>query len=409
MRSLYLLLAACCLLPQLSAAQSRSAAPKPKPKATAPKPAPNIYAEVDAKALQAPDSATTTTAGIAAYINSQFSRNSDKVRAAFIWVASNIQYDLNNMFALNFYEKKEEKIEKALKTRKGICENYAVVFQDICTKAGIKSYVIEGYTRQNGFVDYIPHAWCAALTDTGWALFDPTWGSGYIQNKQFVKKISNRYFAASGTELIKSHMPFDYLWQLLPYPLSSQEFYDGKTQPDPAKPFFNYADSIAAFEKQDRISYYAEAARRLETAGVKNSMCFDRLQYLRREIEIDAQNNIVYHYNGALARYNNAVNAFNDYINFYNKQFKPERSDAEIQAMINECSNELKQATDRLNKIKKPDANTTALITGMRKQIGDLSTRVNEQQEWLNKYFAKGRSGRRSMFVKYTWFGVPLN
>lgn len=121
-------------------------------------------------------------------------------------------------------------------------------------------------------------------------------------------------------------------------------------------------------------SYYAEAARRLEAAGVKNSMSFDRLQYLRREIEIDAQNNIVYHYNGALARYNNAVNAFNDYIDFYNKQFKPERSDTEIQAMLTACSTELKAATDRLNKIKNPDANTTALITGMRRQIGDQTT-----------------------------------
>lgn len=52
------------------------------------------------------------------------------------------------MFAINFYEKKEDKIAKPLKTRKGICENYASLFTDICIKSGLKSFVIEGYTSK---------------------------------------------------------------------------------------------------------------------------------------------------------------------------------------------------------------------------------------------------------------------
>jgi len=46
------------------------------------------------------------------------------------------------MFAINFYEQKEEKISKPLKYRKGICENYAALFNDLCSKSGIKSFVI---------------------------------------------------------------------------------------------------------------------------------------------------------------------------------------------------------------------------------------------------------------------------
>jgi len=95
------------------------------------------------------------------------------------------------MYALNFYAKTEDKITKALKTRRGICENYATLFMDICNKTGIKSFVVEGYTKQNGFADYIPHAWSAALIDTTWYLFDPTWGSGYVNNGKFVSKINN--------------------------------------------------------------------------------------------------------------------------------------------------------------------------------------------------------------------------
>ncbi|MBI3520167.1 MAG: transglutaminase domain-containing protein [Bacteroidetes bacterium] len=115
----------------------------------------NEFAAIDKKALLLPDSLTKTTDQIASYINSNFITDKDKSRAIFIWVASSIQYDIDNMFALNFYENKNDKITKPLKTRKGICENYASLFTDICIKSGLKSYVIEGYTKQNGFADYI--------------------------------------------------------------------------------------------------------------------------------------------------------------------------------------------------------------------------------------------------------------
>jgi transglutaminase/protease-like cytokinesis protein 3 len=110
------------------------------------KPTVNIYATIDKKALQLPDSLTKTTDGIASYVTENFSTDKEKARAIFIWIASNIEYDIQNMFAINFYEKREDKIVKPLKSRKGICENYATLFNDICSKTGIKSFVIEGYT-----------------------------------------------------------------------------------------------------------------------------------------------------------------------------------------------------------------------------------------------------------------------
>ncbi|WP_343704532.1 transglutaminase domain-containing protein [Chitinophaga sp.] len=406
MRPLYLFIVILSLSLN-AAAQSRPAARTQKTAAPA-KPV-NAYAAIDAKALQVPEEATATTAGIAAYINASFTKPVDKVRAAFIWTASSLQYDLDNMFALNFHEKREEKIARSLKTRKGICENYAAIFNDICNKAGIRAFVVEGYTRQNGFTDYIPHAWCAAYVDTAWFLFDPTWGSGYVVSGKFVKKINNEYFLAAPRQLVKSHMPFDYLWQLLHYPVTTAEFYEGKTEENTSRPFFSYADSIAVFEKQDEVDYYAAAASRMERNGVRNSLAFDRLQQMRRAIDIEMQNRVVHLYNTASVNYNNAVNSFNTFIDYRNKQFKPEKTDPQIQAMLDESADELKNASLKLARIKNPDANTASLITGFNKQIGDLSARIDEQQEWLKKYFSKGKAGRRSMFTKYSWFGIPLN
>jgi hypothetical protein len=390
----------------------------PVPGLVAQKPAEKVneYAKLDAKALQLPDSLMSGTDKIAGYINTHFSSTAERSRAIFIWVANNIQYDVDNMFAINFYEEPGEKIAKVLRTRKGICENYAALFTDICGKAGIPSYVVEGYTKQKGFVDYIPHAWCAARLDSGWFLFDPTWGSGYISNGKFVRKINNDYFKARPEVFIKDHIPFDYLWEFLYYPVTNQEFYEGRTAPDKSKAYFNYPDSIRAYEALDSSGQEMAAAVRVEAGGVRNSLIFDRLRHLKLEIEnhrrqeeVNRQNAAVYAYNSALAEYNAGVNQFNVFINYYNKQFKPERPDAGIRAMIDSADHSLRSARSGTGAIHATGAQIQTSITALNKAIEDALAQVTEREEWLTKYFSKGKGGRRSMFSKYSFFGIPLN
>ena len=375
------------------------------------KPVVNEYAAIDKKALQLPDSSTKTTDGIANYVTANFATNKDKTRAIFIWITSNIEYDIQNMFALNFYEQKEDKIAKPLKNRKGTCENYAALFTDVCLKTGIKAYMIEGYTKQNGFADYLSHAWCAAFIDSAWCMFDPTWGSGYGSAGKFYKKINNAYFKAAPATLIKSHIPFDYLWQFLNYPITNQEFYEGKTLENKSKPYFDYSDSIKVYEKQDHIAQLVSSSCRIEKNGVRNSLVFDRLQHIKLELEMDRQNKAINLYNGAVASYNEGVNLFNDFIQYRNKQFVPMKTDSAIQNMIDTVTAQLSQAKLKLNQIANPDANTIALISQLNKSMADISVNIKEQQEWLTLYFSKGKSKRKSMFYekKYSLFGIPLN
>jgi hypothetical protein len=369
----------------------------------------NEYLATDKRVLELPDSLSKKTEDIASYISANFKDDNEKSRAIFIWVATNIQYDIENMFALNFYEKKEEKILKPLKTKKGICENYAALFTDICQKAGIRSFVVEGYTKQNGFADYIPHAWSAALIDSTWYLFDPTWGSGYVSGGKFFKKINNDHYKANPALFNKTHMPFDPLWQFLDYPISNQEFYEGKAQQN--KAFFNFKDSIEAYEKQSHLEQLASSAYRIEKNGVKNSLIFDRLQHLKLEIENNRQTTIMNLYNSAVVDYNDGVNDFNTFINYRNKQFTPLKADSEIQNMVTIVDSKFKSAKSKLLQISNLDFNTTNLIQQLTKSIDDVTTHVTEQNEWLKVYFSKGKSGRKSMFYeqKFTWFGIPLN
>ena len=371
----------------------------------------NEYLSIDKKAIKIPDSLTITTKGIADYINTNFKTDKEKVRAIFIWVASSIEYDIANIYAINFYETKENKINKALKTKKGICENYAALFTDIATGCGITSYIIEGYTKQNGFTDYIPHAWCAAYVDSAWYMFDPTWGSGYLNGGKFYKKINNEYFKTLPSTLIKSHIPFDYLWQFLNYPVTNQEFYEGRITANKAKPFFNYVDSITLYESKNHIEQLISAAYRIEKNGLKNAMIFDRLQHIKVELENDRVNTSTNLYNVAIVYYNESIRNINNFIQYRNKQFNPLKSDADIQQMIDLGVKNIEDAKAKLTAINNPDAATISLISNLNKSISDICINIKEQQDFLALYFSKGKAKRKAMFYdkKVTWFGIPIN
>lgn len=369
----------------------------------------NEYSAIDKVMIQIPDSLTKTTQGIAGYVKMNFSKPNDQSRAIFIWIAKNIQYDIDNMFAINFYQKTNEIIDKVLSTRKGICMSYAELFNEIANKVGVKTYVISGYTKQNGFVDYIPHAWCASTIDSAWFLFDPTWGSGYMQNGKFVKQINNYYYKTKPEQIIKSHMPFDPLWQFLNYPITNQEFYEGKTQINNKKEFFNFVDTLQQFEKQSAIEQLISSSSRIEKNGVKNSLVFDRLQHNKREIEYYNNKKIVDNYNSAVNSFNSGINLLNVFIDYRNKQFTPKRPDAEIKQMVDTVDYLFNQTRLQLNTIKNPDSNLATSITQLNKSLNDTTVNLNDQKAFVDKYLKAGKLYRKTMFTKYTWFGIPLN
>jgi transglutaminase superfamily protein len=400
-------LLAAILLPAILVAQKATASKSASP-----------YAQVDAKALGLPDSDTHAVGPMAAWIDANFSSPTEKTRAVFTWVAGNIDYDVVNMFALNFSEDTATKIARALQTRKGICVNYATLFTAVCNAAGIESVVIEGYTKQRGFTDYIPHAWSAARLDGDWFFFDPTWGSGYIEKGKFVRKMNDGYFKATPESFISTHMPYDYLWEFLYYPVTTEDFYSGKTRPNPSRPRFDFPDTLRAYEAMTPVEREATAANRIERNGVRNTATFNMIANLRtdvenhhRQAEADRQNRVVDAYNTALGTFNESLRLFNVFINYFNAQFKPERPDAEIRQMLDSADHLLQVARSITDTIRLTPADTRVdkPLHQLQTSITDLGSHIKEEQDWLTKYMSKGKSGRRSMFYKYTWLGIPLN
>ena len=360
----------------------------------------NEFSKVDNIALKIPDSMTHTTSGLSDYINDNFSRETDKSRAIFVWIANNIRYDIENISAVNTYKNTGEIINKVLKTRKGVCMHYAELYNEIANRVGIKSYVVPGYTKQNGSVDKLPHAWCASLIGSTWFLIDPTWGSGYIQNSKFVKKINDVYFKAKPELFIKSHMPFDPLWQFLNYPITNKEFYEGKVATSRKRPFFNYLDTLRKYEQETEVEKLVSASVRIEKNGIVNSLIMDQLKNNKREIEYYWEKQTVEMFNSAVNLYNEGINELNEFIVYRNKRFLPGKTDNEIKNMVDEAEYLLINSQRRLKEIRNPDSKTADLITQFSKSVGEALRILNEQKIFVNKYLKTEETLRNSLFYK---------
>lgn len=371
---------------------------------------PNIeYTSIDKKIAAIPNNLTTSTDGIADFINANFKSENDKIRAVFYWTASNISYDVKNAFSLNPNQTAQEKIEKALKTKKGVCIHYAEVFNSIANKVGVKSIIIEGYTKQNGKIAPLPHAWCGANIDGKWYVFDPTWGSGGMHNGKFVKKINNYYFKAEPSKIISSHIAFDYLWQFLNYPITNQEFYDGKVQVDKSKKYFDFDTELKRQVSLSDMERVSELITRVEVHGIKNKMIYDYLTSKRKELEIRNQNMNIEKLNSIATEYNQAIILLNDFINYRNKKFKPTLPDYEILQMIQRPKEALEKCRKDMKTVGFVGVENESNLRSIKKSINEALAQAEEYELFVKDYLSKSKLVRKTMFTKVSWFGIPLN
>ena len=367
------------------------------------------YTLVDAKMTAIPANATVSTEAIAKYINANFKTENDKIRAVFYWTASNISYDVENMFVVNSNETKQDRIVKTLKTKKGICEDYANIFCETANLVGVKSIVIQGYTKQYGKIAALSHAWCAAKIDNKWYLFDPTWGSGYVNNNKYTQKINNGHFKVTPSQMVNSHMPFDYLWQFSNHPITNDEFYEGKIQISKTKKNFDFESEITKFESLPRIDQFFESAQRIEKNGIKNQLISQAYTYAKTSWNTQRENENVDKYNQIVTQYNGAITELNDFIFYRNNKFKPVLPDDEIKAKIQNPIQNFKKCQEFLSRIGSMGSGNAARISTLKKSVDDALVQSETHLEFVNNYLSKSKLVRKTMFSKSSWFGIPLN
>jgi hypothetical protein len=186
------------------------------------------YAAVDRHALQAPPSATKSVAALSSYLTKPFATDEEKARAIFRWITENITYDVEAFFSGRI---KESRSADILKSRSSVCGGYSSLFEVLGRKAGLNVITISGFAK--GYL-YKPgdrvtresnHAWNAIRIQGEWKFIDCTWGAGKVDDKHnYIKAFESYYFFTKPEEFIYRHLPEEKRWQLLPEPLSRQEF-----------------------------------------------------------------------------------------------------------------------------------------------------------------------------------------
>lgn len=358
------------------------------------------FSFVDQKMDEIPIQLTKSTTTIANYIDQNFTTPEEKIRAAFYWTASNISYDVENMFNIPKNLTSKEKIETALSSHKGVCMHYSEVFASINNQLNIPTVLIEGYTKNKGKVDAVSHVWCAAKINNKWSLYDPTWGSGYVNEQKYYKKLNNFYFNTAPKELILNHMPFDYIWQLLEFPINNQEFYDGKiASSNPTVPF-DFNTEITVSQKLQKKERCIALLARIKKSGVKNNMITERCELLEKEIESYNQNEKGVVFMTIAENMNNTGKQFNEYINYRNNHFTPPVSDAELKSKTQNLLAQINQCESDINTLTNVSRDNIQKVNSLKKTIGELKKLIVEQDNFVNDYLSKTAEERPKMFVK---------
>ncbi len=180
----------------------------------------------------------------------------EKTEAIFKWVAGNIAYDIKmyDDFKTGERDKKKgkrikrsemeehnaDKVERALKKKKGICEDYALVFKAICDEANIETKLIKGWIRNDPSKlrsTGAKHVWNVVKIDGEWLHCDATYASGFLNNyDEYVFDYEGEsYFFPNPEQMQYTHFPKDTTYKLTPVALTKDQF---KKRPLVGKGFF---------------------------------------------------------------------------------------------------------------------------------------------------------------------------
>jgi len=186
------------------------------------------YNAIDSIILKYPNFGNTEI--LAKRINTDFASEYDRARAIYSWIAININYDVKKFLnpsaskRISFkdqsdYERELQKyvndrIKKTFRSKKGVCEDFSLLYEQIGTLSGLKVKVVRGNAKVH-LSDigkkrlYTNHAWNAVEINGKWILLDATWGGGSLDYETMVdiKWFTPIYFDMNPKYFNARHFP----------------------------------------------------------------------------------------------------------------------------------------------------------------------------------------------------------
>jgi hypothetical protein len=184
--------------------------------------------DINSYARKAPDHLAQRPAELVAYLIAPATNETEKALSLFSWITAFLEYD---EAASQQDRRVNHSVEDILSRRKGVCYDYAILFEALCQHAGLGCYRVDGYAFASLGQRQLPttpnHSWNAVRLDSTWYLLDPTWG--YVSD-ELALTFNHDYFLTPPATLIYNHLPANPVWQLLDPPIGPATFEGGQSQ-----------------------------------------------------------------------------------------------------------------------------------------------------------------------------------
>ncbi|KAM6961242.1 kyphoscoliosis peptidase [Aplochiton taeniatus] len=154
----------------------------------------------------------------------------ERVRAIWVWLCHNIEYDVSG------YLGQSEKLctpEEVIEAGRGVCCGYSSLCAEMCREVGVQCLEVTGHSKGLGYQQgrslqgvKSDHQWNAVQLEGQWFLMDACWGAGQVdqETQSFVKRFDDFYFLTDPEDFIESHYPDEECWMLLDVPIPLEEF-----------------------------------------------------------------------------------------------------------------------------------------------------------------------------------------
>jgi hypothetical protein len=327
----------------------------------------------------------------------------DTIKSVFDWMAENIAYDVKKMNEIKKKEGsdsnqsaefrteaayQEDLLQIVMKKKKGVCQDYALLFDAIVRELGYESKIITGYIKDGkGKVQRaIGHAWNAVKVNGTWRFYDPTWGAGFVnEDDKFVKQYQQQWYDVTPGEMIKTHMPFDPIWQLWNSPMRYSDFEDNTTTVASTEPY-HYETLISQYMKKSEKEQMKEELSRSKEMGDGIPLINKWRKDLTKRIglyEIHTQPDLL---EQAGEKAMHAVNLYNDYIAAKNKNFKGKKWTADYcNQTLESAKEQMTSALDTYKSIQVEDPKVTKQLSRGIKDAEKFIKQVDVELKFVEK------------------------
>lgn len=337
-----------------------------------------FYTKIDKKAKEVPDTLNTIPE-IVDYLCEGVQNDRKKLRAFYVYLAEHIHYD----YALlegDVYQNSEEMIYTLMTEKRGVCQHYAEAFQAMCNRIGVKSYVVSGYTYDDrGRLMDVGHSWNAVYINGEYRLIDACWASGYTRAGRIRHKFNDKYFLKTPEQFIKTHIPYDPLFQFLTYPLTH---YDVKIH-DYANlnlvGDFNIKDSLAVYDRLPRLDQLSSSLRRIKQCGLENDNTLHYCLLIYEQINYC-------NYNLALNKLNACIDEYNKYVEHKQNGFRrPCLSLDDINRLLGGCKEDLLDVQNDLNAILSKTRKMESLVLLTKTRTSKILGLIEAELDFIAK------------------------